>query len=177
MEVTHVCVLLLMFWSGIGDAHVISNGFEGCSEHSNHNVSCGSVLNGIKGYFVNPDYPNDNADPGNCNIRINITRNDICQVRLDFLDFEMAQPDVDGKCKDDFFMGFNEAGTMPVLCGSIKEQHMYWDVVTKPSMVNLSIYRSPFRNGQRRWNIQIEQIPCCSRGTVGNHILQLLCSH
>ena len=48
---------------------------------------------------------------------------DICQIKLDFEDFTLAQPDVNGICSTQFFEVTNSLSSVPRICGENSGQH------------------------------------------------------
>lgn len=81
-------------------------------------------LNGT--YFMNPSYPFPFNGTLNCQLTIhkmpNVFR--ICQLRFDFLDFDLKRPNV-GSCDDNRFMisGVNSNSFVPNICGYNTGQH------------------------------------------------------
>ncbi|XP_066975380.1 uncharacterized protein [Macrobrachium rosenbergii] len=69
-------------------------------------------------YFVNPSYPNSDTDSGVCMISIYRASKDICQMRLDFYNLELAQPDSDGNCNTDFLTVSGGTSAAPTICGT-----------------------------------------------------------
>lgn len=58
-----------------------------------------------------------------CQVTINKPDN-ICQLRLDFEEFTLAQPDQNGLCTTDSFMVRTTVGErLPILCGENDGQH------------------------------------------------------
>lgn len=74
-------------------------------------------------YFVNPGYTGSDTGTGACMLTVNRVNNNICQVRLDFLDLELEQPDADGNCNVDFLTVTGGTSTVPRICGSNTGQH------------------------------------------------------
>jgi len=112
-----------------------------------------------------------------CSLNLRI-RKEVCQVRLDFLDFEMAAPDeMTCACKPGDNMEIvnprQQYGMIgsdnSLLCGANKDSHMYLDV-NPSSMVILKATTSgvqPVPGGPispvsytTRWNVKVTQIPC-----------------
>ena len=108
----------------------------------------------------------------------------VCQLRLDLLDFELAQPDLGDCNRDQFIIRADEP--LPVLCGKNSGQHLFVDVrgrkETDLNLLTTPMYPKPVGKdgGQdsteihimdwlyeltndRKWNIKVTQIPCdCS---------------
>jgi hypothetical protein len=45
------------------------------------------------------------------------------QLRVDFLDFDLAQPDVRGQCVDDYLEVIDSITVVPKICGENSDQH------------------------------------------------------
>merc|ERR1711973_865491 len=98
-------------------------------------VGCGQTFpeDTHMGYFRNPNWPKSDKGSLSCNIVVKILPK-VCQLRIDFLDFELPAPDVD-KCKCSSknsmvihapqkplgILGKTDTG----LCGLNTGQHMY----------------------------------------------------
>lgn len=76
-------------------------------------------------YFKNPSYPSADSDEKFCDLTVEMSDINVCQLRLDFLDFQLDPP-TNGACKDDY-MEISASGmppqTMPRLCGLNRNQH------------------------------------------------------
>ncbi|XP_071543588.1 uncharacterized protein [Panulirus ornatus] len=123
---------------------------------------CGSGTSYNNTYFVNPGYPSaDTGTAGACLLTVNRVNNNICQLRLDMIDFELSQPDTDGNCNTDFLTV--APATAPRICGSNDGQHMYVNVDPNGGPVKVTVDRSAASTvSNRMWNIKVSQIPCDS---------------
>lgn len=76
-------------------------------------------------YFKNPSYPGADSDEKFCDLTVEMNDLNVCQLRLDFLDFQLDPP-TNGACKDDY-MEISASGmppqTVPRLCGLNRNQH------------------------------------------------------
>lgn len=85
--------------------------------------TCNMVSAANETEFVNPSYPSGEVGTGTCEVTITKTP-DICQLRLDFLEFSLAPPDDQGLCNVDSFMVRTTVGeNLPQLCGENNGQH------------------------------------------------------
>lgn len=86
---------------------------------------------------------------------------DICQVRFDFLDLNLAPPNGDGICNRDAITITGGSSYVPPLCGTNDGQHVYVNFDgTQPITVNIAA-SSSFTFG-RNWHIMVTQIDCNS---------------
>ncbi|KAK2712320.1 uncharacterized protein LOC136025094 [Artemia franciscana] len=127
--------------------------------------TCQGSINTNSTYFVNPGYPNSFGSTGQCTVTLNRERPNICQIRLDFEVFSLAQPDVsEHRCVFDRFEVSGTVNQIPAICGDNPGQHMYLHIGfgEKPAQINiltsqpLGLTFPPSRN----WRIFTTQIPC-----------------
>ncbi|XP_022670185.1 uncharacterized protein LOC111254024 isoform X2 [Varroa destructor] len=117
--------------------------------------------------FVNPSYPSGDTGTSTCDVTIE-KNSDICQIRLDFIEFSLAQPDYKGVCSHDAFMVRSTVGEkLPILCGENSGQHMYVDVGRQSgNPVVLSVVSTGSLTHARKWRIKVSMIPCGSLDIV-----------
>lgn len=81
-------------------------------------------------YFKNPSYPSTDSDEKVCDLTVEMSDVNVCQVRLDFLDFQLDAP-ANGACQQDY-MEISASGmppqTVPRLCGLNRNQHREYRV-------------------------------------------------
>uniref|UniRef100_T1IHV2 CUB domain-containing protein n=1 Tax=Strigamia maritima TaxID=126957 RepID=T1IHV2_STRMM len=111
--------------------------------------------------FANPENPDTLNDSQACIVTVNrlSNNNNICQIRLDFEEFELAPPR-NGRCDTDQFAILGVPG-IPVLCGSNGGQHIYIDFPTGVNTISLQVVTTGF-DYQRKWRIRVSQIECNS---------------
>ncbi|XP_074602257.1 uncharacterized protein LOC141855947 [Brevipalpus obovatus] len=124
-------------------------------------------------YFTNPAYPSPYNGSTSCTLTIHriATPYRICQLRLDFVDFEINRPNY-GNCETDRFVvsGQNSNSVVPPLCGRNSGSHVYLDVDGSQGPFTLRmITNGP---GYRRWNIQVTQIECTNPSKAPANCLQ-----
>ncbi|KAI1282099.1 hypothetical protein HDE_13160 [Halotydeus destructor] len=140
-------------------------------------TTCGQTafLNGT--YFRNPGSPNPSSEAGACSLAVKSAYPNICQLRLDFVTFNLKQPN-QGNCDQDRFIvsGQSSDDIIPPLCGYNPGQHMYIDLddqaMQNPAatLVNLNVITTGSRN---RWfDIKISYIPCNSPFKAPRNCLQ-----
>ncbi|XP_042869488.1 uncharacterized protein LOC122251538 isoform X2 [Penaeus japonicus] len=127
---------------------------------------CSSTSKFNNTYFVNPT---DDTTLGACTLTVNRVNANICQLRLDFIFFELSQPDAIGQCSVDFF---TVQGMPTMICGSNTNQHMYVNVDPNGGAIKLTVDRSAAAAMNRQWNIKVSQIECNSRFKAPKGCLQ-----
>lgn len=73
-------------------------------------------------YFVNPGFPLKYQGE-RCGITVNRCNSNICQLRIDFLEFTLSQPNASGVCDNDFLLVTGGATSVPRICGDNSNQH------------------------------------------------------
>ncbi|XP_077493158.1 uncharacterized protein LOC144104174 [Amblyomma americanum] len=150
-------------------------------------ASCGSMITLNNTYFSSPGF---HATPGSgqapsgsggdagsmggqssCAVQVFKRSDRICQIRLDFDEFDLERPMV-GNCEGEKFIvtGHNANSVVPPLCGLNTGQHLYIDVDMSPGPVTLYVESNGTRNS--RWNIKISQIKCDSPTRAPSNCLQ-----
>jgi len=141
---------------GIPDG-TCGGGFASCC---NFKFTCNKKTTDNETLFVNPSYPKHDNGTNTC--QVTVYKNEgVCQLRLDFEEFSLAQPDENGFCTTDSFMVRTTVGErLPILCGDNPGQHLYVDMGRgSANPVVLSVVS----NGDavaRKWKIKINMIPC-----------------
>eukprot|EP00092_Neocalanus_flemingeri_P006259 GFUD01006733.1.p1 GENE.GFUD01006733.1~~GFUD01006733.1.p1 ORF type:complete len:606 (-),score=82.60 GFUD01006733.1:47-1810(-) len=160
----------------------------GCSVCCQFVTGCQGITDKMITYFQSPGYPRTDRSNEACSLTLNV-RDEVCQVRLDFVDFEMAAPQA-GSCSGvDNFEIINTAQPGGVfgpgqskMCGLNKGQHVYMPVkpgnilimrATTSGVRNIPLARTDGTNrglsGDTafRWNARVTQIPCEAPGARG----------
>ncbi|XP_076370293.1 uncharacterized protein LOC143256672 isoform X1 [Tachypleus tridentatus] len=135
--------------------------------------TCGNVTSKNETVFVNPSYPfNSENGTDTCQVTVG-NPNGVCQLRLDFLEFSLGQPDDNGQCTSDSFMVRSMVGeTLPILCGENGGQHMYVDLgSSSTNPVVLSVVSNSYKT-TRRWQIKITMVKCNSLDMAPSGCLQ-----
>ncbi|CAG0917003.1 unnamed protein product [Notodromas monacha] len=154
-----------------------------CCKDENALETCGQNSSANCTYFVNQGYPGTVTTPGSCQLAINKCGPDICQIRLDFLQFQIGGPSNDqtnspntvGQCLNDQFLVTASGGTSsPVICGKNTGQHMYLDVSNLNQATVLTVVTSSLTASltSRAWKIKITQIKCESSWAATSGCLQ-----
>ncbi|RWS08288.1 hypothetical protein B4U79_09580, partial [Dinothrombium tinctorium] len=142
-----------------------ANGYGTCCiiSKSCHNTTSQKVV-----YFKNPSYPSTDNQQNFCDLTIDIKDSDICQIRLDFLDFQLDPPK-EGQCLGDkltISASKQATSTIPTLCGLNRNSHIYINVPQDTIPRSVSILFVTNSEGPYRWHLRITQIECINK--LGN---------
>ncbi|XP_054157261.1 uncharacterized protein LOC128955612 [Oppia nitens] len=140
--------------------------------------SCGQTNTANVSYFLSPNYPNGFNEPFSCTLKVNKLDNQkICQMRVDFIDFEIANPieckpeikdfnfgsvNSESNCKEDLFVvtQSNRNQPIPILCGNNTGHHLYIPVDESDSIAISLTVLTGIGQMDRKWKIKITQLPC-----------------
>ncbi|XP_061705519.1 uncharacterized protein LOC133516539 [Cydia pomonella] len=132
---------------------------------------CGSTTNVNNTYFTSPGYPAAYAGGAACSIIVNRCSSNICQLRIDFLDMVLAQPDGDGVCTTDSITVTGGNTIVPTLCGDNTGQTIFVDF-NGDTAITVTITATSSTTFSRRWNVKLTQIACDCPGLAPNGCLQ-----
>ncbi|XP_017786149.1 PREDICTED: uncharacterized protein LOC108569195 [Nicrophorus vespilloides] len=126
-------------------------------------ATCGMTIRENGTYFVNTGYPTPYDGTGSCQITLMKMNADICQYRLDFLQFQLMGPEQQNNiCNNDQFIVSGGGSPVPPICGLNNGNHMYIDAgsgLGTPMTLSMITSGPSFR---RNWKIRVVQIPCTS---------------
>merc|ERR1712020_77028 len=111
--------------SGKADGNCAS-GFGVCCTFSM--AACASTITQNTSYITNPTYPTAMTATSDTTCAYTVTplSTDICQLRLDFKDFDIADTAAgSAACIDSFAVTSGSGRIYPVLCGTLTGQHLY----------------------------------------------------
>ncbi|XP_018017356.1 uncharacterized protein LOC108673974 isoform X2 [Hyalella azteca] len=131
--------------------------------------SCGATTKIDGTLFRNPNFPSTTTVASSCTLQITPASSNICQIRLDFTDFNLAQPNEEGECVTDSLKVTGGTSTVPVICGQNSGQHLYMDVTPTFGSVNIKIDTTSVG---KKWNIVVTQIKCDSVNKAPTGCLQ-----
>ncbi|CAG7731389.1 unnamed protein product [Allacma fusca] len=121
--------------------------------------SCGASTSQNCTYFTHNGYPTSFDGTGSCQLTVYKCAPDICQLKLEFESFNIAQPGINGVCNNDQFIVSGTTNAVPIICGINTGNHMYVDVGNDNSPVTLSVITSG-PTLSRSWKIKVTQIRC-----------------
>ncbi|RZF34570.1 hypothetical protein LSTR_LSTR006955 [Laodelphax striatellus] len=121
-------------------------------------ASCDAEISNNVTYFVSPEFPGLTKTAQPCSIKVKKIAPEISQIRLDFVHFNLAQPNRrTGVCESDIFSILGGTSIGLKLCGQNSGQHIYYDVesATEPISILMNLTSN---NLYRMWEIRISQI-------------------
>jgi len=141
--------------------------------------SCAKSTDLPVSYFTNPAYPDTDLLDVSCNLNVRV-RPKVCQVRLDFIDFELPAPGPDGRCTSNnnfkLYAPYNPKGLLGGdeqngLCGINQGQHLYIQVdpgnivqlhftLSGTGTIPNSLITSLTSQSSYKWNLKVTQIEC-----------------
>merc|ERR1712141_244060 len=87
--------------------------------------TCGATVANNCSYIQNPNYPSSESS-GGCSFNISPLNADVCQLRLDFDNFDITETaPITGACTDTFDVTSGSSRDYFALCGTLTGQHMY----------------------------------------------------
>ncbi|KAF7988917.1 hypothetical protein HCN44_007227 [Aphidius gifuensis] len=122
---------------------------------------CGTTSNVNNTYFVNPGFYSSYEGGERCVITINKCNSNICQLRIDFLELSLSQPNGSGVCDYDFLLISGGSTSVPRICGDNSKQHVYVEFFEN-NPITISINTNAEYKFGRKWNLRIRQIACDS---------------
>ncbi|XP_026758625.2 uncharacterized protein LOC113518061 [Galleria mellonella] len=132
---------------------------------------CGSTTNVNNTYFTSPGYPSAYAGGAACSITVYRCNSNICQLRIDFLDMVLAQPDGDGNCATDSVTVTGGNTVVPTICGDNTGQTIFVDF-NGNAAITITITATASTTFARRWNMKLVQLGCDCPGIAPNGCLQ-----
>ncbi|CRK86160.1 CLUMA_CG000036, isoform A [Clunio marinus] len=155
-----------------------TTGATACSQANTRQASCcivtktcGSSADYNNTYFVNSGYPQTFPGGSRCDIRVTRLGSDVCQLRIDFLEFTLAQPTGDGLCSSDYFGVSGGSSPVPRICGENSGQHVYVDF-SGDHPITITVATSSSVSFNRRWHFHLQQIGCDSPSKAPSGCLQ-----
>ncbi|KAF0303663.1 hypothetical protein FJT64_024384 [Amphibalanus amphitrite] len=135
--------------------------------------TCGETTRLNNTYFVNENYPGSFDSTGSCQLTVQKLSNNICQLRLDFDSFVIAQPEPNNHlCQNDQFT-VSGAAPVPTICGINTGNHMYVDAGTASADTPITLsFVTTGGSFSRSWKVRVSQIPCNTIYTAESSCLQ-----
>jgi len=166
---------------GTGDGNCAS-GFGTCcvvTLSGTANAPGGTVTQNCT-FIQNVDYPGAETNTRMYEYLITKCSSEICQVRLDFLIGNFAQPDqATGNCatgnRDTITLDAGGDDPNRVICGELTGQHAYLDVSpgnSNAATITIDTNTNAASGGTKTWRIKVSQIECDSEYRAPQGCLQ-----
>ncbi|KAJ3624187.1 hypothetical protein MTP99_017832 [Tenebrio molitor] len=129
--------------------------------------TCAQEIHNNITYFVNPDFPDLSRNMESCTLTVKKIDSEISQLRLDFIHFNLGQPNrKTGVCEDDVFVLSGGASRELRLCGLNSGQHAYFDVEDIDSAITVEM-KLGRKAVSRLWEVRVIQVPFTQRAPAG----------
>ncbi|XP_045028476.1 uncharacterized protein LOC116921548 isoform X1 [Daphnia magna] len=144
----------------------------------NEVTSCGPLITFNNTYWQSPSVISSETS---CGLTIKLDqylmeqKKPICQIRLDFLAFSLAQPNAESVCNVDSFQVAGAINKVPVICGDANGQHMYLMLPRSSTSVQI-VTTLGTASGPRYWRIKIAMLSCDSEYLAPDDCLQYFTS-
>merc|ERR1711971_448202 len=121
--------------------------------------TCGTVVSQNITYITNPSYPTSYTTTGTCAFSVTPLSSEICQLRLDFTNFDIVETTV-GVCTDSLTIA-GPTGRNPMdLCGTLTGMHVYVEQGRSTTATTLT-FTTASTSGIT-WKAKVSQIECSS---------------
>jgi len=143
------------------------------------NSVCGATVSENCTYVENPGFPNayTGTAAGDCAFTVNRMQTDVAQIRLDFTNMAMGNPNAGGgNCDAEMLViapgATNLVGAqlVPTLCGVNTGQHVYVDAGTAQAAATLTF--TMVAASKATWRVKVSQIASSSMYKAPNGCLQ-----
>nr|XP_012228682.1 PREDICTED: uncharacterized protein LOC105675831 [Linepithema humile] len=129
-------------------------------------ASCDNEVQNNLTYVTSPGFPNLIDRPMNCSVVVRKIDTEVSQLRIDFVHFNIGQPNaITGTCDEDV-MVINNSRTSFELCGWNSGQHVYVDASEGNEPITLN-FRLPSGLQSRMWEMRVVQLGFEQRAPVG----------
>merc|ERR1712029_1191836 len=118
--------------------------------------TCGATVSNNCSYIQNPNYPS--SESSDCSFSITPLNADICQIRLDFDNF-----DITGGSSRDYY----------TLCGTLSGEHMYVET-GRTTTDHVAKFTIGTTSTVATWRIKVNQIECSSTSKAPTDCFQYL---
>lgn len=123
-------------------------------------IGCGGTSRNNCTYIQSPGYPNTFSTAMTCTQTI-MFNSDVCQLRLDVTEVDLAPPDNRGMCLEDV-LTFSQDTKWSQVCGTTLNTHYYLDVDPDASTKVDFTFNIGAGSYPRKWKIKVSQI-CCDQ--------------
>jgi len=155
--------------NGISDGNCAS-GFGVCCRHSFEGAAGSTtVINQNGSYVQNPNFPTVVTTAGVFTYNVMPSNAaGICQLRLDFVDVALTQPDLTNGCAGIDNIGIVAGGGLnpPNLCGTLDGEHIYVATGKQNTAATITVTKVGTTNSH--WQIRVREIECGSLSSPPN---------
>ncbi|XP_017796198.1 PREDICTED: uncharacterized protein LOC108577530 [Habropoda laboriosa] len=129
-------------------------------------ASCEKEVQNNLTYVISPGFPNLIDWPMNCSVVVRKIDRQVSQLRIDFVHFNIGQPNSrTGVCDDDI-MEIRNGRSVFQMCGWNSGQHLYIDLDEDDEPLTLD-FRLPSGLQSRMWEMRIVQLDFEQRAPTG----------
>merc|ERR1719394_923036 len=136
--------------------------------------TCSATVSTNTTYIRNPGYPSTYtpSSTGTCVFTISKVSSEVCQLRLDFQTMSGYVTTTNGVCTDSFTALGQTGKTVPSICGTNTDYHMYveFGATSSDTVTVTNTLRST--TSTLKWNILTQQIPCTASYRAPSDCLQ-----
>ncbi|EZA53674.1 hypothetical protein DMN91_007914 [Ooceraea biroi] len=129
-------------------------------------ASCDNEVQNNLTYVTSPGFPNLIDRPMNCSVVVRRIDTEVSQLRIDFVHFNIGQPNATTGVCDEDVMVIDNGRTSFELCGWNSGQHVYVDLSEGNEPVTLN-FRLPSGLQSRMWEMRVMQLGFEQRAPVG----------
>jgi len=134
--------------------------------------TCGATVSNNCSYIQNPNYPSSESTGTSCSFSVSPLSADICQLRLDFDNFDITETSpADGTCVDTFDVTSGSSRDYYALCGTLTGQHVYIETGRKTSDQTLA-FTIATTSTVATWRVKVNQVECYSTSKAPIDCLQ-----
>merc|ERR550532_1574804 len=136
-------------------------------------TTCGATVSNNCSYIQNPNYPSSESS-GDCSFNISPLNADVCQLRLDFDNFDITEAaPIVGTCVDSFDVTSGSSRDYFALCGTLTGQHMYVET-GRATTDHVAKFTIGTTSTVATWRIKVNQIECSSTSKAPTDCFQYL---
>jgi len=136
--------------------------------------TCSATVSTNTTYIRNPGYPSTYtpSSTGTCVFTISKVSSEVCQLRLDFQTMSGYVTTTNGVCTDSFTALGQTGKTVPSICGTNTDYHMYVEFGATSSDTIALTHTLGLTTSTLKWNILAQQIPCTANYRAPTDCLQ-----
>jgi hypothetical protein len=146
-----------------------ASGFGVCCMYTTS--TCGDTITNNVTYIQNTNYPSGFSTASKaCAYKVTGDAS-VCQIRLDFDNGVLAQPDANGICLDTVAVTSPSGYNPPTICGTLTGQHMYIETARQNPGATINI-NTGVAISARTWKVKVTMIECSNPSRAPTDCLQ-----